>query len=294
MQSSFRIFVLSAGLFFALPQGYAAGLAKPAAVKTGDAAMVNGTAISEHRVSKLVAQRVAKGQADSPELRREVIDQLSLQLLLFQAAVKNGLDKVPDVVDHMDLSNQSILAGAFVQYYLKKNPVSEEMLKSEYEKYQTKMAGTEYKARHILVETEAEARDIIGKLKTDSQLFESLAQEHSKDPGSKARGGDLGWFEPQRMVAEFSAAVVKLGKNKLAEEPVKSQFGYHVIMLDDSRPKAIPSFDQVKATLHQQLQQQQVKALYEEIKAKAKVDITQTGAPASPPSEKGKTTVTGK
>ena len=254
--------------------------------KAAIAATVNGAAISESRVEILLKQGGAQGQPDTPELRKKVIDQLSMQLLISQEALKKGIDKKPEVLDQLDLTRQSILANAFVEDYLKNNPVSDDMLKAEYEKIKAQMSGDEYKARHILVEQEAEARDIIAKLKKNPKAFESLAKAKSKDSGSKANGGDLGWFDPRAMVPEFGAAVATLTKGKFTEEPVKSQFGYHVILLEDSRPKMIPPLDQVKSQLQQQIQQQNLKKMFDDLKAKAKIEIVQVAAPEiSPPKE---------
>lgn len=262
--------------------------------KTTVAATVNGTAISEKRVDMLVKQRAAQGQPDIPESRKAIIEQLSMQLLLSKEAIKKGLDKATEVSDQIDFSQQSILANAFVQDYLKNNPVSDDMLKAEYERIKGQIAGSEYKARHILVANEADAKYIIAQLKKNPKAFESLAKEKSIDAGSKANGGDLGWFDPRGMVPEFGAAVTKLAKGKFTEEPVKSQFGYHVILLEDSRAKIIPPLDQVKSALQQQVQQQNLKKLLDDLKAKAKIEIVQTAAPAISPSNEIKPTVSGK
>lgn len=252
------------------------------AVKTEVAATVNGTAISKNRVDLLIKQRAGMGQPDSPDMRKAIIDQLAMQLIVSQEATKKGLDKNPEVIDQLELTKQSILANAFIQDYIKNHPVSDDQLKSEYDKIKAQMTGSEFKARHILVEKEAEAKDIIAKLKKGAK-FEKLAQEKSKDPGSKANGGDLGWFDPRGMVPEFSNAVAKLEKGKYTTEPVKSQFGYHVIMLEDSRPMQAPPFEQVKPGLTQQIQQQNLKKLVDEMKAKAKIEITE--APAAVPAK---------
>ena len=259
-----------------------------ASAKAAATATVNGTAISENRVDILAKQRAAKGQPDNPEMRKEIVEHLTMQLLLSQEATKKGLDKTPEVSDQIELTQQSILANAFIQDYLKNSPVSDDMLKAEYEKIKAQMAGSEYKARHILVEKEADAKDIIAKLRKNPKAFESLAKEKSKDTGSKANGGDLGWFDPRGMVPEFGAAVAKLAKGKFTEEPVKSQFGYHVILLDDSRPKMIPPLDQIKSALQQQVQQQNVKKLLDDLKAKAKIEIVHAAAPAISPAKESK------
>lgn len=278
-----RILLASAASLLTLSACNADESAKTAtpATKGATAATVNGTAISKNRVDLLVKQRAGMGQPDNAETRKAIIDQLAMQLLVSQEALKKGLDKSPEVIDQMDLTKQSILANAFVQDYIKNNPVSDDMLKAEYDKIKAQMTGSEYKARHILVEKEADAKDIIAKLKKDIKAFEKLAKEKSKDPGSKAQGGDLGWFDVRSMVPEFGEAVAKLAKGEFTKEPVKSQFGYHVIMLEDSRPMQPPPFDQVKPGLSQQVQQQNLKKLVDDMKAKAKIEITE--APAAVP-----------
>jgi peptidyl-prolyl cis-trans isomerase C len=246
------------------------------------AATVNGTAISKGSVDQIVGQRSAMGQPDNPETRRAIINQLAMQLLVSQEAIKKNLDKTPEVVDQINLTRQSILANAFVQDYIKNNPVSDDMLKAEYDKVKAQMSGTEYKARHILVDKEALAKDIIAKLKKNPRLFDSLAKEYSKDPGSKGHGGELGWFDPRDMVPEFGAAVAKLAKGKFTLEPVKTQFGYHVILLEDTRTKQAPTFEQVKPQLAKQMQDQNLKKLIDDMMAKAKIEITAAPTAAAP------------
>jgi len=168
-----------------------------------------------------------------------------------------------------------------VQDFIKNNPVSDEALKAEYERIKATITGSEYKASHILVEKEAEAKDIIAKLKKDPGAFAKLAMEKSKDTGSKAKGGDLGWIDLSQMVPEFSAAVSKLEKGKFTQEPVKSQFGYHVILLEDKKPIEAPPFEQVKPSLTQQLQQQNLKKQLDELKGKAKIEIVAAPAAAA-------------
>ena len=246
------------------------------------AATVNGTPISKGSVDQIVGQRSAMGQPDSPETRKAIINQLAMQLLVSQEAIKKNLDKTPEVVDQLNLTRQSILANAFVQDYTKNNPVSDDMLKAEYDKVKAQMSGTEYKARHILVDKEALAKDIIAKLKKNPKLFDSLAKEYSKDPGSKGNGGELGWFDPRDMVPEFGAAVAKLAKGKFTLEPVKTQFGYHVILLEDTRTRQAPTFEQVKPQLAKQMQEQNLKKLIDDMMAKAKIEITAAPAAAAP------------
>jgi peptidyl-prolyl cis-trans isomerase C len=244
------------------------------------AATVNGTVISKSRVDLIARQGASAGHADTPESRKAIIDQLAMQMLVSEEAIKKGLDKSPEVQEQIDVVKQSVLANTYIQDYIKNNPVSDDELKAEYEKVKAQATGTEYKARHILVATEAEAKDIIAKLKKDPSAFEALAKEKSLDPGSKANGGDLGWFDARSMVPEFSNAVVGLDKGKVADAPVKTQFGYHVIQLEDSRPVQAPPLDQVKAELTKHLQQQKLKKLVDDLKAKAKIEIVE--APAAP------------
>ena len=248
--------------------------------KDGVAATVNGTPISERLVGVMLKQRADLGRQANAEARNAFIDRLAMQAVISQEAVKKGLDKVPEVSDQLELSRQSVLVDAFVKDYMKNNPVTDDMVKAEYEKIKTQMAGTEYKARHILVEKEAEAKDVIARLKKNPKAFEALAKEKSKDRGSKASGGDLGWFDPRGMVPEFGTAVAKLAKGKFTEEPVKSQFGYHVILVEDSRPAQVQALEQIKPALTQQLQQQNLKKFFDEMKAKAKIEIVQAPAPA--------------
>ena len=253
-------------------------------MKEPAAATVNGIAIAKSRVDMIVQQGLAAGQPDSPEARKGIIEKLAMQTLAADEAIKKGLDKSPEIMAQIDLIRQSVLANAYVQDLIKNSTASDDMLKAEYEKIKAKITGTEYKARHILVEKEAEAKDIIAKLKKDPGLFEKLAMEKSKDAGSKVRGGELGWFDLSRMVPEFGAAVSKLEKGAITQEPVKTQFGYHVIQLEDTRPIEAPPFEEVKPQLAQHFQQQNVQKQMEDLKAKAKIEIV--NAPAAAPAVK--------
>jgi peptidyl-prolyl cis-trans isomerase C len=177
-------------------------------------ATVNGAPITQRTVDMLVKQGAESGQPDTPESRKTIIDSLAMQMVIAEEAVKKGLDKSPEVAEQVDAIRQNVLANAYVQDYIKKNPVTDEMVKAEYDRIKATVSGKEYKARHILVEKESEAKDIIARLKKDPGAFAKLAMDKSKDPGSKAKGGDLGWFDPGRMVPEFGAALSKLEKGK--------------------------------------------------------------------------------
>ena len=255
---------------------------KPAdqAAKGPAAATVNGKPISQRTVDMIVKQGAGSGRPDTPEVRKGIIDQIALQMVVAEEAVKKGLDKTPEVIEQFDTIKQSVLANAYVEDFIKNNPVSDDMVKAEYERIKATITGTEYKARHILVEKESEARDIIAKLKKDPGAFAKLAMEKSKDSGSKTRGGELGWFDPKRMVPEFGAAVSTLEKGKFTDMPVKSQYGYHVILLEDSRKIEAPPLEDVKPQISQQLLQQNVKKQLDALKAAAKVEVVGTQAPA--------------
>jgi peptidyl-prolyl cis-trans isomerase C len=276
------ILLASAAALLALGACNPAKDAKPAdtVAKGPAAATVNGQTISQRTVDLIAKQGAGAGRPDTPETRKSIIEQLALQIVVAEEAVKKGLDKTPEVTEQLEAIRQSVLANAYVQDFVKNNPVSDEALKAEYERIKATVSGVEYKARHILVAKEAEARDVITRLKKDVGAFAKLAAEKSKDPGSAAKGGELGWFDLKGMVPEFGAAVSKLDKGKFSDEPVKSQFGYHVILLEDSRPVEAPPLEQVKPQLSQQLQQQNVKKHLDALKAAAKIEVV--GAASAP------------
>lgn len=235
-------------------------------------ATVNGAPISQAHFDFLLKQNQQQGRPDTPELRKNIREKMIIEEILAQEAAKKGLDKSADVLTQIDMARQTILIRAYLQDYIKNNMVSDEALQAEYDKIKSQMGDKEYHARHILVEKEAEAKDIIAKLKK-GEKFEKLA-EKSKDPGSKVKGGDLGWASPANYVPEFSAAMTKLQKGKYTTEPVKSQFGWHIIKLEDSRAMQAPPFDEVKQNLRQRAQQQQVDKMIADLRAKAKVEET--------------------
>jgi peptidyl-prolyl cis-trans isomerase C len=278
------ILVASAASLLALSACDSDKKATPPAASSGPAvATVNGKVITQSRVDAIVAKGAASGRPDTPETRKNIVEQLALQMVVAEEAVKKGLDKSPEVADQIDVLSQSILANAYVQDFIKNNPVSDDSLKAEYERIKGTLSGSEYKVRHILVDKESDARDIIAKLKKDPGLFAKLAAERSKDTGSKARGGDLGWIDPTRMVPEFGAALTKLEKGKFTTEPVKTQYGYHIVLLEDSKPVEAPPFEEVKPNLAQQLQQQNLKKQLDDLKSKAKIEIVgAAAAPAAP------------
>ncbi len=214
----------------------------------------------------LLKERLAQGQPDSPELRNAVREELNTRELLVREAKKKGLDKTPDVKNQMDLTAQTVLVRAYVNDWVKANPIPDAQLKQEYDKIKAQIGDREYKVRHILVDKEDDAKLIIVSLQKGDK-FEKLA-EQSKDPGSKANGGDLDWNAPANFVKPFSDAMGKLEKGKFTAQPVQTQFGWHVIRLDDVRDAKVPSFDEVKPQLTQRLQSQHLDAYFKELRAK--------------------------
>lgn len=233
-------------------------------------ATVNGTAIPAARATVMLDEQKAQGAQDSPELNEAIREELIRREVLAQAAAKAGLDKRKDIQTQMDLARQAILIRAYLQDFVKNNPVTDADVAKEYESIKAKMGGKEYKPRHVLVETEDEAKAIIASLGAGGK-FEEIAAKQSKDPGSKDKGGELGWSNPGMFVKPFSDAMVALEKGKYTSTPVKSDFGYHVIQLDDLRDVQPPPLDDVKPQLQQRLQQQKVEAHLTELRDKAKV-----------------------
>jgi peptidyl-prolyl cis-trans isomerase C len=214
----------------------------------------------------LLKERLAQNQPDTPELRNAIREELNTRELLAREAKKKGLDKNADVKNQIDLTGQTVLVRAYVTDWIKANPVSDAALRKEYDIIKAQIGDREYKVRHILVEKEDEAKEIIVELQKGGK-FEKLA-ERSKDPGSKANGGDLDWNAPANFVKPFSDAMTKLPKGKFTAQPVQTQFGWHVIEVDDIRDAKIPSFEEVKPQLQQRLQGQALDAYFKELRAK--------------------------
>jgi len=243
----------------------------PAFAQEKSAALVNGISIPQARLDLRVQAALAQGQPDSPELRKAIREDMINLELLSQEAAKQGLNKNSDVIHQTELARQSILAGAFVQDYGKTHPVTDDQLKQEYDKLKTNLGKNEYNARHILVDSEAEAKAIIAQLGKKGN-FDKIAKEKSKDAGSADRGGSLGWAVPVNFVPPFANALTSLKKGAYTKEPVLTQFGWHVIKLDDVRELNAPPFDEVKPQLLQRLQQQSVQSVISDLRSKAKIE----------------------
>ncbi|WP_457329805.1 peptidylprolyl isomerase [Rhizobacter sp. P5_C2] len=251
-----------------------AALFVPAAMAQ-NVAIVNGKPVPKSRVEALLAQATKPGpqgaQPRTAELEAQVRDEVVLREMFMQEAEKRGLTGSADYKQQLELARQSILIRELFNDFQKKNPVVDADVQAEYEKFKAQASGTEYHARHILVEKEEDAKALIAQIKGGAK-FEDLAKKNSKDPGSGENGGDLDWANPGSYVPEFSQAMIKLKKGEMTQEPVKTQFGYHIIKLEDTRDAQFPPLEEVKPQILQRLGQQKLAKFRDEIRAKAKTD----------------------
>jgi peptidyl-prolyl cis-trans isomerase C len=234
-------------------------------------AIVNGKAVPTARVEVLAKQLAASGRPVTDEVRAQLKEEVVLREIFMQEAQKRGVAALPEYKDQMELARQTILIRALFADYEKKNPVTDAEIQAEYDKFAASNGGKEYRARHILVEKEDEAKAVIASIKGGAK-FEDVAKKQSKDPGSGANGGDLDWANASSYVAEFSEAMVKLDKGQMTQEPVKSQFGWHIIRVDDVRQAQLPKFEEIKDQIAQQMKQQKVAAFQASLREKAKVE----------------------
>lgn len=255
---------------FALLSALLAVTACAQATDDKSAALVNGVSIPQARVDMRVKAAAQQGQPDTPELRKAVRDDLINLEIIAQAAVKSGMDKQSEIAQQLELARQSVLAGAYVQDYAKNHPVSDDLLKQEYEALKKRVGNKEYKLSHVLVETEDEAKKVAAEIKKGAK-FSKVAKSKSKDPGSKDNGGDLGWAVPSNFVQPFGEAVLTLSKGQVSA-PVHTQYGWHVIKLEDTRELKVPSFEEVKPNIEKRLQQQAIQKAIEELRGKAKIE----------------------
>jgi len=246
--------------------------AKPAAAasKEGPLATVNGVAIPRQRAEFLVRQQTGRGAPDSEQLRAQVRDVLINNELLMQEANRSGVAKRAEVLQQLELARQEIIVNGYLTDYIGKNPVTEAEIQQEYERAKQQTGTTEYRARHILVRDEDEAKRLIGDLRKGGK-FEELAQKHSID-STKEKGGDLDWNVPGVYDKSFADAMVKLEKGKMTDAPVRTRFGFHIIQLDDVRAVKIPPLAEVKQRIQQRLAQLKIERLVGELRAKAKVE----------------------
>jgi peptidyl-prolyl cis-trans isomerase C len=234
-------------------------------------AIVNGKPVPTSRVEALSQQVAAQGKPVTPEMAAQIKEEVINREVFMQEAQKRGIDATDDYKVQFELARQAILIRALFADYQKKNPVTDADVKAEYDKFVASNGGKEYRASHILVETEDEAKKLIAEIKKGGK-FADIAKKNSKDPGSGANGGDLDWANAGSYVKEFSDAMAKLEKGKMTDTAVKSQFGYHIIRLDDVRQAQLPPMEQVKPQISQQLVQQKLGAFQKEMRDKAKIE----------------------
>ena len=243
----------------------------PAAAKAEGRISVNGVIIPQAYFDAMNREREAAGQAASPEMSAAIREELVNREVLAQAAAKRGLDKDPAVAAQMRIAGQTVMIRAYFEDQAKANPITDAQLKSMYDAFVSQMGDKEYKARHILVDTEEEAKAIIAQLGR-GESFEKLAKDKSKDTGSKDNGGDLDWGPAGRYVPEFGNALRSLQKGQTTPNAIKTQFGWHVIRLDDSKDMKPPKFEDVKENLRQRAQQEAISRLVQDLRSKAKIE----------------------
>ncbi|GAC1600550.1 MAG: peptidylprolyl isomerase [Ramlibacter sp.] len=234
-------------------------------------AIVNGKPVPKARADMLALQLVKSGRPVTPEMTGQIKDEVISREIFMQEAQKRGLDATDDFKAQMELARQTLLIRELFAEHQKANPVTDAEIKSEYDKFASANGGKEYRARHILVEKEDDAKAIIASLKKGGK-FDEIAKKQSKDPGSGANGGDLDWANANSYVPEFSAALTKLKKGEVTAVPVKTNFGWHVIRLDDTRDAQLPKLDDVKPQIAQKLTQEKMAKFQEELRSKAKVE----------------------
>jgi peptidyl-prolyl cis-trans isomerase C len=256
---------------FILSAAAAATLAIALPVAAQNLAIVNGKPVPKARLDLLTTQLARAGRPVTPEMEDQIKQEVIAREVFMQEAQSRGLDGSDDYKAQLELARQTILIRELFADYQKKNPVSDAEVKAEYDKFVAANGGKEYHARHILVESEAEAKQAIADIRKGKK-FEDVAKAKSKDPGSAPNGGDLDWATAASYVPEFSQAMIKLGKGQMTQEPVKSNFGWHVIRVEDIREAQLPKLEEVKPQIAQQLQQQKLAKFQEDLRAKAKVE----------------------
>jgi peptidyl-prolyl cis-trans isomerase C len=233
-------------------------------------AIVNGKAVPTSRVEALAQQVARSGRPITPEVEAQIKEEVIAREIFMQEAQKRGLDATDEYKAQIELARQTILIRELFAEFQKTSAVTDADVQAEYDKFVAANGGKEYRARHILVETKEQAEAILASLKKGGK-FEDIAKKQSKDPGSGANGGDLDWAAPGNYVNEFSEAMVALNKGQVSA-PVQSQFGFHIIRLDDVREAQLPKLEEVKPQIVQQMTQQRMATFQQELRAKAKVE----------------------
>ena len=260
----------------------APGTAAPEVVAVGEVvATVNGKPISK-AAFEILSEEVNERRGENKVPDDKILEELIKRELLSQEIAASGLLKDSKFAAKIENAQRMMLSQAAAEQFIETVQVSDDDLKKEYDERVGPMKNAEYKAKHILVETEQAAKDIIAKL-GKGEKFDALAKKFSKDPGSKDKGGDLGWFNPQQMVPPFSEAVIALKNGETTQTPVQSQFGWHVIQREESREQAPPPFDSVKDQLRNMVQTKKLQEHIAALQAKAKVENKLPPKPAEAP-----------
>lgn len=235
-------------------------------------AVVNGKTIPASRAQAMKAQFEERtGREIPPEMQDQIREEIITREILAQEATRLGLDKTPAFREQLELARQTVLIRELFLNHAKKNKATHEEIKAEYDKFVAANQGKEYRVSHILVESEERAKAIIADVNARRADFAAIAQKESKDPGSGHRGGDLGWAQPERYVPEFAAAMLKLQKEEMSSEPVKSDFGWHILRMDDVRDARLPALEEIRDQIAQELEQRKVVQYQEALRSKARV-----------------------
>jgi peptidyl-prolyl cis-trans isomerase C len=251
----------------------ATALLLPFGASAQNVAIVNGKAVPKARVDALLTQATRGGQQPiTPELEARAREEVVLREIFTQEAERQGLAKSDEYRSQMEIARQSILIRELFVDWQKKNPVTEAEARAEYDKFKSQASGTEYRARHILVDNEDEAKKLTAQIQGGAN-FEELAKKHSKDPGSAENGGDLDFAKPDAYVPEFGQAMSKLKKGEVTAAPVKTQFGWHIIKVEDTREAQFPSFEEVRPQIEQRLAQVKLQQYQQSLRDKAKTDF---------------------
>ncbi|REE18861.1 MULTISPECIES: peptidylprolyl isomerase [unclassified Paraburkholderia] len=233
-------------------------------------AVVNGTPIPKARADALIDQLVHQGQQNTPQLQTAVREELVNREILMQEALRRGLPNRPDVKAQIAVAQQTVVLRALIEDFVKNNTPSDAEVTARYNALIKDAGGKEYHLHHILVDNEQQAKDLIAKIKAGAS-FEDLAKQFSKDPGSGKNGGDLDWSDPKAYVPEFADAATHLQKGQMTDTPVHTQFGWHIIRVDDVRNITPPPLEQVRPQIVQQIQQEKLQAFEEGLRKNAKI-----------------------
>ena len=251
---------------------FAAACAISLPVYAQNVATVTGKPRTQAQVDQFVTLLISQGAQDSPQLREQVKQEMIGRMVAVQAAERAKIDRDNAVKQELELARQSILVRALMEDYLKKHPVTEAELNKEYEAIKKDQANRqEYQVRHILVAEEDKAKELIKQLKAKDISFEEAAKKNSIDPGSGQKGGELGWSQSASYVPEFAQAVEGLKKGEMTQEPVKTQFGWHIVQVDDARPVNFPELSEVKPQLEEMMRQEKLAKFQQSLMDEAKI-----------------------